>query len=83
MLRRRVQRQTGELFSKNQELKQQMRVAAVDVEVGNAVMQGSGLDEVLTRSVQAIVRHLDAALARIWTVNEAGTTLELKASAGL
>jgi hypothetical protein len=83
MLRRRVQGQTIELFSKNQELKQQMRVAAVDVEVGNAAMQGSSLEELLTRSVQAIVRHLDAALARVWTVSEDGTTLELKASAGL
>ncbi len=83
MLRRRVQGQTAELFSKNQELRQQMRVAAVDVEMGNAVMQGSNLEEILTRSVQAIVRHLDAALARVWTLSEDGTTLELKASAGL
>ncbi len=83
MLRRRVQGQTAELFSKNQELKQQMRVTTIDVEIGNAVMQGSSLDEILTRSVQGIVRHLDAALARIWTLNEDGSTLELKASAGI
>jgi PAS domain S-box-containing protein len=83
MLRRRVQGQTAELFTKNQELKQQMRVTAIDVEIGNAVMQGSSLDEISTRSVQGIVRHLDAALARIWTLSEDGATLELKASAGL
>jgi len=83
MLRRRVQGQTAELFSKNQELKQQMRVAAIDAEVGNAVMQGSSLDEILSRSVQGIVRHLDAALARVWTLSEDGSTLELKASAGI
>ncbi len=82
-LRRRVRKHTAELFSKNEELSQQMRVAAVDVEVGNAVMQSSNLGEILSRSVEALVRHLDAALARIWTVSEDGTTLELQASAGL
>ena len=83
MLRRRVQSQTAELFSKNQELKRQMRVAAVDVEVGNAAMQAGTLDEILNRSVQAVVQHLDAALARIWTLSDDGATLDLKASAGL
>ena len=83
MLRRRVRGQTAELFHKNQELKQQMHVAAIDVEVGNAVMQGSSLDEILTRSVQGIVCHLNAALARVWTLSEDGRTLELRASAGL
>ena len=83
MLRQRVRGQTAELFQKNQELKQQMHVAAIDVEVGNAVMQGSSLEEILTRSVQGIVCHLNAALARVWTLSEDGVTLELKASAGL
>ena len=78
MLRRRVRTQTAELFHKNQELKQQMHVAAIDVEVGNAVMQGSTLDEMLTRSVQGIVCYLNAALARVWTLSEDGCTLELK-----
>jgi PAS domain S-box-containing protein len=82
-LRRRVRKHTAELFTKNEELSQQMRVAAVDVEVGNAVMQSNNPGEILSRSVEAIVRHLDAALARIWTVSEDGTTLELQASAGL
>ncbi len=83
MLRRRVQGQTTELFGKNRELNQQMRAAAVDVEVGNAVMEDSSLEQILTRSVQALVRHMDAALARIWTLSDDGKVLELKASAGL
>jgi two-component system cell cycle sensor histidine kinase/response regulator CckA len=32
---------------------------------------------------EAIVRHLDAAFARIWTISDDETTLELQASAGL
>jgi len=83
MLRRRVRAQTAELFDKNQELKQQMDVAAIDVEVGNALMQGSSIEEILNRSVQGIVHHLNAALARVWTLSEDGGTLELRASAGL
>jgi len=83
MLRRRVRAQTAELFDKNQELKQQMHVAAIDVEVGNALMQGSSIEEILNRSVEGIVCHLHAALARVWTLGEDGGTLELRASAGL
>jgi PAS domain S-box-containing protein len=82
-LRRRVRGHTAELFRKNEDLSQQMRVAAVDVEVGKAVMQSNNPEEILSRAVEAIVRHLDAALARIWTVSEDGATLELQASAGL
>jgi two-component system sensor histidine kinase/response regulator len=51
--------------------------------LGKAVMQSNNPEEILSRSVEAIVRHLDAALARIWTVSEDGTMLELQASAGL
>src|SRR5262249_36130142 len=78
LLRRRVRGQTAELFAKNQELNQQMRIAAIDVEVGSAVMQGGSLQEILQRSVQAIIHHMDASLARIWTLAQDGETLELK-----
>jgi hypothetical protein len=37
----------------------------------------------LERCAEAMVRHLDGALARIWTLNEAADVLELRASAGL
>ena len=37
----------------------------------------------LQECTAALVRHLDVAFARIWTLNEAGTVLELQASAGL
>jgi PAS domain S-box-containing protein len=42
----------------------------------------SGLRTVLQRCAEAVVHHLDAALARIWTLNEQEHMLELQASAG-
>src|ERR1700751_845611 len=41
------------------------------------------LQTMLQRSSEAIVRHLDAAFARIWTLNDREKLLELQASAGL
>ena len=43
----------------------------------------SALQTMLQSSVEAIVRHLDAAFARIWTLNDRENILELQASAGL
>ena len=41
------------------------------------------LREMLRDCTEAMVRHLDAAFARIWTVNKAGDVLELQASSGM
>jgi hypothetical protein len=41
------------------------------------------LREMLRDCTEAMVRHLDAAFARIWTVNKAGDMLELQASSGM
>jgi PAS domain S-box-containing protein len=42
----------------------------------------SGMQTVLQRCAEAVVHHLDAALALIWTLNEQEKMLELQASAG-
>ena len=42
----------------------------------------SAFQTALQQSAEAIVRHLDAAFARIWTLNNQGNMLELQASAG-
>jgi PAS domain S-box-containing protein len=42
----------------------------------------SGLQPILQVSADSIVRHLEAAFARIWTINDQGNMLELQASAG-
>jgi PAS domain S-box-containing protein len=57
--------------------------AALAASVGATLGEGGTLDEMLQRSVEAIVKHLGAAFARIWTVDHGGTVLTLRASAGL
>ena len=59
------------------------RLAALRADVAMALAGGDSLGDVLQRSADAIVRHLDAAFARIWTLDEAAGVLELRASAGL
>src|SRR5262245_781462 len=41
------------------------------------------LQSMMQKSAEALVRHLDAAFARIWTLNPKESLLELQASAGL
>jgi len=45
--------------------------------------KNSPLQEILTHCSEALVRHLDAAFARIWTLNEQDDVLVLRASAGM
>jgi formate hydrogenlyase transcriptional activator len=49
----------------------------------SASLNKINLPEMLRDCTEAMVRHLDAAFARIWTVNKAGDTLELQASSGM
>ena len=51
--------------------------------VGRALVGPGPLAAQLQRCAEATVRHLDAAFARIWVLNEAAQLLELRASAGL
>lgn len=67
----------------DQLLQDQARLWALGADVGLALTQSAGLSEMLSMCVQAIVRRLDAAFARIWILNEEQQMLELQASAGL
>jgi PAS domain S-box-containing protein len=58
-------------------------LAALTADVGIILTQEASLRGILQRGTEALVHHLGAAFARIWTVNQAGDTLELQASAGL
>jgi PAS domain S-box-containing protein len=62
---------------------EQVRLAQFGRDVGRALTRGGTMAEVLDLCVEATVRHLDGAFARIWTLDEAGETLELRASAGM
>ena len=64
-------------------LSQRARLAELNAEVGVALTHGETLRDTLQRCADALVRHLDAAFARIWSLNDATNTLELEASAGL
>ncbi|MBD0344689.1 MAG: PAS domain S-box protein, partial [Coleofasciculus sp. Co-bin14] len=55
---------------------------ALTAEVGLALTQGSTLSSMLQDCVEAIVQHLDAALAQIWILNPVENLLELHVSAG-
>ncbi len=69
-------------------LAEEMRAAharqiAVRAEVSMAFGREESLKTILGECSEAIVRHLDAAFARIWTLSDDGKTLELQASAGM
>ena len=65
------------------ELLEQARLSALGADVGVALTQGAGLPETLQACAEAMVSHLDAAFARVWTLDEEAQVLELRASAGL
>ena len=65
-----------------QQLEAQQRQATLTAEVALAAAQLLPLREMLQSCAEAVVRHLDAAFARIWTLGDEGTMLELDASAG-
>ncbi|HEY8599814.1 MAG TPA: histidine kinase [Thermomicrobiales bacterium] len=58
------------------------RHAALRAEVSLALAEPGTPRATLQRCAEALVAHLDAAFARIWTVADDGATLELQASAG-
>lgn len=65
-------------------LARRARQAALAAEIGAALSERDApLPRVLQRCAEAIVRQLDAAFARIWTLDEAENVLELRASAGM
>src|SRR6516164_7788547 len=52
-------------------------------EISSVIARGGSLANILQACSESLVRHLDAAFARIWTLNEAERMLELQASAGM
>jgi diguanylate cyclase (GGDEF)-like protein/PAS domain S-box-containing protein len=66
-----------------EEKSRRVRHAALRADVSAALAGGGPLPSILQRSTEAMVRHLDAAFARVWTLNEEGNVLELQASAGI
>jgi PAS domain S-box-containing protein len=72
-----------QLAQENAALREQVRLAAFGRDVGYALIQSDTLSDMLGHCAEAVVRHLDGAFARIWTLNVETNVLELQASAGL
>ena len=72
---------TGRQRAQN-DLEQRIRLAAVDIDVGNAVIKGHSLPDVLRLCADAVVRHLDIGVMQIWTVATDAGVLELQSSTG-
>ncbi|HEY9614812.1 response regulator [Allocoleopsis sp.] len=64
-------------------LLERINLADLNADVGTALTQGSSLQDRLGRCTSALLEHLNAAIAGIWTLNEAEGMLELQASAGI
>ncbi|WP_041718864.1 PAS domain S-box protein [Desulfurivibrio alkaliphilus] len=66
-----------------QELHHRMQMLTLTAEVGMMLTRNTPLETILQECCKAMVRHLDAALARIWLIPEMDSSLILTASAGL
>jgi PAS domain S-box-containing protein len=64
-------------------LLERARLAALTADIGIALNQSDTLQDILQQCTEALVRHLDAAFARVWTLNVESNMLELQASAGI
>jgi PAS domain S-box-containing protein len=65
------------------ELAEQVHLTSLAADVGIVLTEGGPLPGTLQRCAELVVRHMDAAFARIWTLREQEHMLELQASAGL
>jgi signal transduction histidine kinase len=68
--------------AENTFLTERERLAALSSDISTTLVHGLELQEMLRRCCADIARNLDAALVRIWTVDESSTGLTIQASAG-
>src|SRR5262249_14498845 len=64
-------------------LGERARPAPLAADVGAALTGADTLLVILERCAAAVVRHLRAAFARIWTLNESNDVLEMQVSSGM
>ncbi len=76
-------RMAGEIEAREGALRERTRLAMLGADVGAALTQAGSLGQILQRCAESIVRHTDAAFARIWRLSEGEDVLELQASAGM
>lgn len=61
----------------------QMQLASFSAAVGQALTRSVSLQAMLQATAEAMVQHLETAVARIWTLDKQADSLRLQASAGL
>ncbi|KAM3110445.1 PAS domain-containing protein [Phormidesmis sp. 146-33] len=65
------------------QFREQAILSAFRADVDSALAQSDSLPLMLHRCAEAVVKYLNAAFARIWTINKDQNVLELQASAGM
>jgi PAS domain S-box-containing protein len=76
-------RDVSERKRMEQTLADRLRLGALRADVGVALGRGDTIRTLLQPCAEALIHHLGAAFARIWTLNENEGILELQASAGM
>ena len=66
-----------------EELRHRAQLSALGAAVGLSLTTADSLARALQQCAEALVSYVEAAFARIWTLNERDGVLELQASAGL
>jgi len=82
-LHRTRQKLEARVVSSSLELAEQDQLAALASKIAIVLTQHDGVQKTLQQSAAIIVRSLDAALVRIWTLNQEEQVLVLEASAGM
>lgn len=80
---RKLEDKNIELHGANRVVEERAVLAEFDAEITNSLIHKGTLREILRLCASAMVKHLEAALARIWTYNPDDNILELQASAGI
>jgi PAS domain S-box-containing protein len=78
-----IERDITDKKKAEQELRERVMISSLSAEVGVALTSNAGLKEMLQKCVEAIVKHLGAAFARVWLLAPDEKTLELQASGGM
>ncbi|MCI5144502.1 MAG: PAS domain S-box protein, partial [Candidatus Electrothrix sp. AR3] len=78
-----IAQEISELQNARSQMQEQIQLLSLGKDMGIALTRKKSLHEMLDQCCRLLVLHLDAAFARIWLVDEGGSTLTLKASAGM
>jgi PAS domain S-box-containing protein len=79
---RELQKEIEQRKRAEESLNERVRMSSLIADIAVALNAAGELRTMLQQCAEFVVRYLDVAFARVWTLNEATQTLELGASAG-